>query len=58
MWTSWMARVLASHDEADYAARRARRPAVGEWSVTVLDDPPAQAQPRAEQVADKVETCI
>jgi hypothetical protein len=30
MWTSWMARILASHDEADYAARHALPPGLGE----------------------------
>ena len=60
MWTSWMARILASHDEADYAARRTRRPALGDWDVTVLRGSPEQAQLRPERApADEVvEMCF
>jgi hypothetical protein len=60
MWTSWMARTLASHDEADYAARRARRPALGDWDVTVLRGSPEQAPPPVQlPPADEVvEMCF
>ena len=47
MWTSWMAQILASHDEADYAARRARLPALGETedaSPSPLAGPSTNAQ--------------
>jgi hypothetical protein len=55
-----MARILASHDKADYAARHARRSALGEWDDTVLRGSPEQAPPRAEVLpADEVvEICF
>src|SRR5258708_40301646 len=50
MWTNWMARILASHDEADYAAaRHAQGPALGAWEVTVLRVAPGQAEPPAQR---------
>jgi hypothetical protein len=60
MWASWMARILASHDKADYAARHARRSALGEWHDTVLRGSPEQAPPPAEVLpADEVvEICF
>jgi hypothetical protein len=54
MWTSWMARILASHDEADYAVLRARRPALGDWGVTVLRGSREQALPAQLPAAEEV----
>jgi hypothetical protein len=56
-----MARILASHDEADYAAaRHAQGPALGDWEVTVLRVAPGQAEPPAQRApADEaVEMCF
>ena len=45
MWTSWMARTLASHDEADHASRRARRPALDDGEDTIVPPPSPLAGP-------------
>ena len=60
MWTSWMARTLASHDEADYTSRRARRPALGEEEGAIVRGAPGQSPPLARQpLADVVvEMCF
>src|SRR5438552_15236230 len=45
MWTNWMARTLASHDEADYVIRRARRPALDEVEEAIVPSPSPLAGP-------------
>ena len=54
MWTSWMARILASHDEADYAAaRHAQGPALGDWELTVVRGSREQALPAQLPAAEE-----
>ena len=60
MWTSWLERTLAAHDAAEYAARRALRPALGDAERMIAGEAAAPAVPektRRHAAADPVMSC-
>lgn len=46
MWTSWLERTLGAHDDADYAARRASRPVLGEMEAALPCEARSDQAPR------------